>query len=536
MRDQVDVVIVGAGFAGMYAIHTLRGLGLSVRCFDVASDVGGTWYWNRYPGARCDVPSLEYSYSFDAELEQEWEWSERYAPQPEILTYAGHVADRFDLRRDITFETRVDDVVWDEATSRWHVGTDGGHALAARFVVMATGCLSNANRPDITGADDFAGVTAHTGAWPHDGLDVAGKRVGVIGTGSSAIQSIPILAEAAEHLTVFQRTATYSVPALNRPLSDDEVADIKGRYPAFRDANRQQTGAFGSENGRVDAAVADRGVETVVADLEHRWNEVGGFAVLGVANDFVLDPESNAIAAQFVRDKIAGLVDDPDTARKLQPDQVIGCKRLVLDSGYYETFNRPNVDLVHLPDEPIRRITATGVEVGDGDDTAREVELDVLVYATGFDAMTGALLGIDPVGRDGLPLSDAWAAGPTNYLGLQVPGFPNMFTVTGPGSPSVLTNMIMSIEQHIEWIGAAIAAIDAEALTTIEPTPEAADRWVGHVNAIADFTLFPQCNSWYLGANIPGKTRVFMPLLGFPDYVTECDRVVAAGYEGFARA
>ncbi len=534
MRDQVDVVIVGAGFAGMYSIHRFRAAGLSVRCFDVASDVGGTWYWNRYPGARCDVPSLEYSYSFDADLEQEWEWTERYAGQPEILRYAGHVADRFDLRRDITFETRVTDVVWQDDDDRWHVDTSAGHTLAARFVVMATGCLSNANRPNLPGVDDFAGETAHTGNWPHEGVDVAGRRVGVIGTGSSAIQSIPILAEASGHLTVFQRTATYSVPALNRPLTDTEVADIKGRYPTFRAANRQQTGAFGSENERIDMAVADRGVETVVEDLERRWNDVGGFAVLSAANDFVLNGDSNEIAAGFVRDKIASIVEDPDTARKLQPEQVIGCKRLVLDTGYFETYNRPDVDLVHLPDEPIRRITATGIEVGP-DDAARHVELDVIVFATGFDAMTGALLAIDPVGRDGTPLSEAWAAGPTNYLGLQVPGFPNLFTITGPGSPSVLTNMIMSIEQHVEWIDDAIRALDADGLRTIEPTADSAERWVGHVNAIADFTLFPHCNSWYLGANIPGKTRVFMPLLGFPDYVTECNRVVAADYDGFVR-
>jgi cation diffusion facilitator CzcD-associated flavoprotein CzcO len=523
----VDVVIVGAGFAGLYMLHRTRAQGLTARVIEAGDGVGGTWYWNRYPGARCDVESLEYSYSWDDELQQSWEWTERYATQPEILRYIEHVADRFDLRRDITFDTRVTAATLDDATETWRVQTDRGESIAARFVVLATGCLSSANIPDIAGADTFAGDSYHTGRWPHEGVDFTGKRVGVIGTGSSAIQSIPLIAEQAEQLTVFQRTATYSVPAHNRPLDPDEVAEVKARYDELRAANREMSAAFGSRIPRTEQTAIEVSDEDRLATYEQRW-EIGGLPFLGAYTDLLLDPKANETAADFVRDKIREIVDDPEVAELLCPDQVIGCKRLCVDTGYYETFNRPNVRLVDLRATPIEEITALGIR------TSAEVhELDAIVYATGFDAMTGAIARIDITGRGGQRLADAWSAGPRTYLGLQVAGFPNLFTITGPGSPSVLTNMIVSIEQHVEFIAGCIEHLDRTGHRTIEPTVDAQDAWVDFVNAVAGFTLFPTCNSWYLGANVPGKTRVFMPLPGFPMYAEKCEQVVRDGYDGF---
>jgi len=509
-------------------VHRARGLGLDVQGVEAADGVGGTWWWNRYPGARCDVESLEYSYSFDEDLQQEWEWTERYAGQPEILRYAEHVADRFDLRRDIRFGTRVTAATFDEAAQRWRVETDVGEALDARFVVMATGCLSSAMTPAIEGGESFTGATHHTGRWPHEGVDVTGKRVGVIGTGSSGIQSIPVLARDAAELTVFQRTPAYTVPARNGPLDPDELAAVKADYAALREANRQMSVGFGSR-------IPSRGVGALEVDeddrrkeYEARW-ERGGFTFLGSFNDLLLRAEANETAADFVREKIQEAVSDPEVAARLQPDQVIGCKRLCIDTGYYETFNRPNVHLVDLRETPIEAITPAGIRT-----TAGEHALDVIVFATGFDAMTGALNRIDVRGRDGVALRDAWEAGPRTYLGLAVAGFPNLFTITGPGSPSVLTNMIVSIEHHVDWICEAIEALAAGGHATIEATPEAQEAWVDHVNLVAGFTLFPTCNSWYLGANVPGKTRVFMPLPGFPEYAAQCAQVAAAGYPGFA--
>jgi cyclohexanone monooxygenase len=530
MERSVDIAVVGAGFAGMYMVHRARAANLSVQVFEAGTDVGGTWYWNRYPGARCDIESVEYSYSFDNDLQQQWEWNERYAGQPEILTYAQHVADRFDLRRDIQFSTRVTSAIFNEKSNNWRVTTDQGDVLTARFVVFATGCLSSTNVPHFVGADSFTGATYHTGEWPHEGVDFTGKTVGLIGTGSSAIQSIPIIASQAKHLTVFQRTATYSVPARNDTIDKEYVKDVKANYKEFRDQNRQQMGAFGSRIRRSEQSALEVSETERRQEFERRWEE-GGFAFLSSYNDFLLNHYANETVAEFVREKIYSIVKDPDTAKKLLPKQVIGCKRLCLDSGYYETFNRPNVSLVDVSADPIERSTEHGLVAGGEDHT-----FDVLVYATGFDAMTGSLLKIDIRGRNNQPLAEAWEAGPVTYLGLSTAGFPNMFMVSGPGSPSVLTNMIMSIEQHVEWISDCISHIVASGKTTIETTDTEQTQWVAFVNAVADMTLYPSCNSWYLGANVPGKPRVFMPLLGFPTYADKCSDVAAKGYEGFVLA
>ena len=523
----VDLVVVGAGFAGLYMLHRARGLGLDAVVIEAADGVGGTWWWNRYPGARCDVESVEYSYSFDEELQQEWEWSERYAPQPEILRYLEHVADRFDLRRDIRLGTRVTAATWDDDAGRWTVTTDAGDEVVATYVVMATGCLSMPMTPEIPGLEDFAGEVLHTGRWPHDGVDVSGRRVGVVGTGSSAIQSVPILAAAAAELTVFQRTPAYTVPAHNGPLDPEELASIKSDYASLRAANRQMGTAFGARFPPNDGSALAVDEETRQEVYQRRW-EAGGLPFLAAFNDLLIDPAANETAAEFVRGKIHEVVEDPEVAERLSPRQVVGCKRLCVDTGYLATFNRPNVHLVDVAETPIEAVTATGVRTAAG-----EVEVDTLVLATGFDAMTGALARIAITGRDGRRLSDEWEAGPHTYLGLAMDGFPNLFTITGPGSPSVLTNMVVSIEHHVEWIADAIAHLRSSGLGRIEADHDAQERWVDYVNTVAGFTLFPTCSSWYLGANVPGKPRVFMPLPGFPAYAEECARVAAAGYEGF---
>jgi len=527
----VDVVVVGAGFAGMYMLHKLRGLSLRARVFETGDGVGGTWYWNRYPGARCDVESMEYSYGFDDGLQQDWEWTQRYAPQPEIEAYANHVADRYDLRKDITFNTKVASAHFNDTTNMWRVTTDNGESLTARFVVFATGCLSAANTPEIEGRDTFEGVTIHTGRWPKQSPDLTGKRVAVIGTGSSAIQSIPIIAEQCAELTVFQRTATYAVPAWNRPLDPAYVQGLKDSYPEFRREQRTMGAAFGSRmRPGTDQMLLDVPEAERIAELDRRWAE-GGLAFLGGFLDVLLTPEANDYVAEYVRNKIREQVQDPAIAEALSPQQVIGCKRLVVDTGYYATFNRDNVHLVELTKSPITRITPTGIDTVDATH-----DFDVIIYATGFDAMTGALTRIDITGRNGEPLRDAWAAGPRTYLGLGVVGFPNMFTITGPGSPSVLTNMMVSIQQHVEWIGDCLNYLRENNLETIEATQPAQDNWVEYVNSVAAFTLFPTCNSWYLGANVPGKSRVFMPLLGYPPYEEMCTNVAANNYEGFTLA
>jgi cyclohexanone monooxygenase len=526
----VDVVVVGAGFAGLHALYRFREAGWSVQGFEAGGGVGGTWYWNRYPGARCDVASVEYSYSFSDELQQEWVWTERYATQPEILRYLDHVADRFDLRRLIRFETRVEAAVFDDSSGSWDVRTSDGGVTRARFLVMATGCLSTANLPDIPGRDSFVGEVLHTGRWPHQPVEFAGKRVGVIGTGSSAIQAIPVIAGEAAELVVFQRTPNYSVPAHNHPLEPAELAAVKVNYADLRERNRRTMTGFGGwapPPGGSALGISDAARERA---LEERWAD-GGLWFLSVFNDVVFNEQSNDVVAEFVRRKIRAVVTDPAVADRLSPTQTFGCKRLCVDTGYFETFNRPNVRLVDLQETPIEAITPTGVRTASG-----HFDLDTLVFATGFDAMTGTLMRIDIRGRDGVSLQETWAEGPLTYLGLGVPGFPNLFLITGPGSPSVLTNMVTSIEHHVDWISDCLDHLRREGYETIEAGSEAAEEWVAYVNAVADTTLFTTCNSWYLGANIPGKPRVFMPLFGFAPYVATCDDVAANGYRGFKLA
>ena len=525
-ETRLDALIVGAGFAGLYMLHKLRGMGFAARAVDAASGVGGTWYWNRYPGARCDVESMFYSYAFDEDLEQEWEWTERYPSQPEILRYANHVADRFDLRSDIRLETRIASAAYDEAAAGWRVITDAGDVFEARFCIMATGCLSAANTPEFEGLDGFGGRVFHTGRWPHEPVDFTGRRVGVIGTGSSAVQAIQEIARQAAHLTVFQRTAAWVVEAFNRPLPPAEQAETKANYAAIRAAAKKTFGGFNRVmNERSALSVPE---EECRRALEEAWQS-GGIGFLLAYNDFGFSEAANMRAQEFVRDKIRETVKDPATAEKLLPHHVIGCKRLSLGTGYYAVYNRPNVSLVQLGEGGVDRITAGGV-VSEG----AEYPLDDLVLATGFDAMTGALLRIDIRGRGGLALGEAWEAGPRNYLGLMVNGFPNLFTVTGPGSPSVLSNMLPTIEHHVEWIADCLGYLRDRNVREIETSLEAQDRWVEHANAVASKTLRHSCSSWYLGANVPGKPRVFMPYIGgMPAYREKCAAVAAAGYEGF---
>jgi cyclohexanone monooxygenase len=524
----VDAVIVGAGFAGLYMLHRLRGLGLSARVIEAAAGVGGTWYWNRYPGARCDIESLEYQYGFEDELPREWKWTERYASQPEILRYLNHFADRFELQPDIQFETRVTVARFNESTERWDIETDRGERLSAKYCIMATGCLSAPRRPDFKGLDSFEGDWYHTGYWPHEGVDFTGKRVGIIGTGSSAIQSIPIIAAQAAHLTVFQRTANFSVPAYNGPIDPDYERQMTERYTEVRRRARESTGGVvsGIPNEKSALEVSD---EERYQEFESRWRK-GGFAIGGAFADLAIKKEANDTAAEFVRWKIRATVKDPATAELLCPkDYPFATKRLCVDTNYFETFNRDNVSLVDVKSAPIEEITPAGLRTRDA-----EYAFDCLVFATGFDAMTGALLNIDIRGRAGETLQEKWAGGPRTYLGIQVAGFPNLFTITGPGSPSVLSNMIVSIEQHVDWITDCIGYLREHELESIEANTEAQDKWVDHVNEVANSTLFPQANSWYIGANIPGKPRVFMPYVGgVGTYAHKCNEVVANGYEGF---
>ena len=526
--EAYDVVVVGAGFAGMYMLHRLRGQGLSARVYEQGGDVGGTWYWNRYPGARCDVESMQYSYSFSEELQQEWDWSERYAPQPEILNYANHVADRFDLRRDIQFDTRVERAAFDARAKCWSVTTSDGKTVEAQFIVLATGCLSNARKPDIKGLESFKGPVYHTGSWPHEDVDFTGLRVGLIGTGSSGIQSTPVIAEQARHLTVFQRTANFSIPARNAALTDEERNNVRKTYPEIRRFAREiaRNGIFAEQP---DRGALDDSDETRNGKYSARW-ERGGLTFMYVYNNLGLERSANDTAANFVRGKIAEIVKDPETAKLLQPNShPIGTKRICIDTDYFATFNRPNVSLVDIKTNPIEEVTANAVRVA-----GKDHEVDALVMATGFDAMTGSVAKIDISGPGGRTLNEKWAEGPKTYLGLMSAGFPNLFIITGPGSPSVLSNMIVSIEQHVDWIADCLVHMRRQGVATMEASGEAEDKWVAHVNEVAHGTLYPQANSWYMGANIPGKPRIFMPYIGGVGvYRRICDEVAAKGYEGF---
>ena len=525
---QLDVLIVGAGFAGLHLLHRMRAAGLSAHVYEGASGVGGTWFWNRYPGARCDVESMQYSFGWDEDLQQEWKWSERFAGQPEIMKYANHIADRYDLRRGITFNTRITAADFDEATDSWTARTEQGEAIAARYVVMATGCLSTARIPDFPGLKDFKGRTFHTGWWPHHPIDFTGRRVAVVGTGSSAIQSIPVIAEQAAHLTVFQRTPNFSIPTRNGPMDDEYEQWWKTGYAQKRiDARHTRTGIL---NRQSPQKAMETPPEERLDVYETRWQS-GGTSFMGSFADLITSQEANDSAADFVRAKIRQVVQDPEIAELLCPtNHPIGTKRICVDSHYYETYNRANVTLVDVKNAPITHLTETGLAWGEGAFAA----FDDIVFATGFDAMTGTLTRIDIKGRGGETLKDKWEAGPQTYLGLMTAGFPNLFLITGPGSPSVLSNMIVSIEQHVDWITDCLVAMKSRDMATIETTPDAEIAWVAHGNVVAHKTLYPQANSWYMGANIPGKPRVFMPYIGGVDvYRDKCDEVAAQGYEGF---
>jgi cyclohexanone monooxygenase len=528
-RLHVDAVIIGAGFAGMYAIYKLRELGMTVRSFEAGFGVGGTWYWNQYPGARCDVESVEYSYSFSDELQQEWRWTERYAAQPEILRYANHVADRFQLRDDICFNTRVVAAEFDSTVNRWTVRTDKEDVVLAKFVIVAAGCLSVPRMPDFPGRDDFEGELYHTGTWPHGGVDLTGKRVGVIGTGSSGIQVIPQIAKAAAHCTVFQRTPNFSLAAFNRPMEPEFERQYKERYRDHREKARHSSAGIASHplptKGALDDTPEDR---ERVYESGWAWGNTG---FTRIYKDILSDIGANQTMSDFVRRKIRKAVKNPEVAATLTPkDHPIGTKRICLDTDYYETYNRANVTLVDVRKHPIERITPNGIET-----TNQSYPLDAIVFATGYDAVTGALLSID-IGVKGCAttLAEKWRTGPRTYLGVMTADFPNLFLITGPGSPSVLTNMISSIEQHVEWIADCLCFLRSNGLQRIEAERTSEDQWVDHVNSVAETTLFPRAASWYMGTNIPGKPRVFLPYIGgLGKYRAKCDEVARNGYEGF---
>lgn len=525
-----DAVVVGAGFSGLYQLHKLRDeLGLKVRVLEKGDGIGGTWYWNRYPGSRCDSESYYYCFSFNKEIEQEWEWTERYPEHPEIRRYLNFVADRLDLKRDIQLGTEVTGARFDGARNRWTVDTKDGRRFEAQFLIAAVGCLSTANVPAIAGLETFAGQWYHTGAWPHEGVDLTGKRVGQIGTGSTGIQAAPVIAAEAAHLTVFQRTANYSVPARNGPIGPEEVRQRKAGYPEIWAKARAGTNGHPFD-------ISTRAVHSVAAEereaiFEEAWRQ-GGLRFRASFSDILADQAANDTASDFLRRKIGQVVSDPEIAERLTPrDHGFATKRPPIDTEYFETFNRDNVLLVDLKQEPIVAITEGGIRTA-----AHDYELDVIVFATGFDALTGPLLSLNIEAEGGFGLRQAWSEGPRTYLGLQTPGFPNLFTITGPGSPSVLCNMPLAIEQHVDWITDAIGHMRERGLERIEARPEAAESWVAQVDEAANATLLPMASSsWYLGANVPGKPRVFMPYAGgFARYAGICNDVTRDDYRGFA--
>ncbi len=527
---ELDAIIIGAGFSGMYQLLSLRDkLGMKAKVLEAGAGVGGTWYWNRYPGARCDSESHSYMFYFSKEMVNEWEWSERYPQQPEILRYLNHVADRFELRSDILLNTRMSAASYDSGSNRWHVRTEQGQHFVAQFLITAVGCLSSANVPQITGLHDFKGQWYHTGQWPHEGVDFTGKRVGVVGTGSTGIQTIPVVAAQAKHLTVFQRTANYSIPARNAPLTDTFKRYAKEHAEGIRHIMNTNTNAHPFR--MVDRSVTATHPAEREAIMEAAWIK-GGLEFRAAFKDTLLDQEANDIVADFVRKKIRQIVKNPDVADLLTDiDHPFAAKRPPVDSNYFETYNRDNVSLVNLRATPIECITADGIKT-----KGAEYPLDIIIFATGFDAMTGSLLKMDIAGRDGVKLKDYWQAGPRNYLGLQVPGFPNMFTITGPGSPSVLCNLPPAIEQHVNWITDCIRTLRDKGLQRIEATENASDDWCAEVNRAANATLLAQVkHSWYLGANVPGKPQVFMPYAGgFGHYTQICNQVAQDNYKGFS--
>ena len=525
--DRLDAIIVGAGFAGLYMLHSLRQRGKRVRVFDMASDVGGTWYWNRYPGARCDVVSVDYSFSFSDEVQQEWNWTEKYAAQPEILNYAKFVADKLDLKRDIQFDTRVDAMVYDDDTALWTVSTDQGEKLVTRACIMATGCLSIPKDPDIPGLKAFQGPVYFTSRWPQEKVDFAGKTVGLIGTGSSGIQVAPKVAEEAERLLVFQRTPSFTLPARNSPLPRDTLEQVKASYTQRRAAARRHpAGHLRPLTQRTTFSYAE---DERRGEFDGAWQR-GGLDLFGVFGDLLVDEQANEEVARLIYEKIDETVDDPDTAAALKPRRdPLGGRRVCLDTDYYKMFNRDNVDLIDVLTDPIEEAVEDGIRT-----RGNHYPLDALVLATGFDAMTGALLAIDIRGRDGRALRDKWRDGPLSYLGIAIEGFPNLFTITGPGSPSVLTNVIASIEQHVEWITDLIDYMDEHGLCTVEADADAEAAWMRHVYEIAAHTLMIKANSWYIGSNVPGKPRIFMPFAGGLDvYRDTVAEIANDDYRGF---
>lgn len=535
---ELDVVIVGAGFAGLYALYKMRSMGYRVHALEAGSDVGGTWYWNRYPGARCDVPSIEYSFSFDPDLQQEWNWTELMATQPEILAYANHVADRFELRKHIRFNTRVNSACFDESAKSWRVKTDSGDEITARFCIMATGALSEPNMPRVEGYESFKGEVYHTARWPKEPIDLSNKRVGVFGTGSSGIQAIPILAKQSKHLTVLQRTPHFTIPANNKPLTREYIASVKSQYARIREEARHAPEGLcgekysfgGREDGRLDESAPS--VKDSTIQERARLLDQYGFGAIRMFSDLFTDMEANEMLCELFREQVRRIVNDPKTAEGLLPTGYpMGCKRIAFDTDYYATFNRDNVSLIDFRAEPLECLTSNGIRT-----TAAEYEFDCLVYATGFDAMTGALMRMEIVGEGGKRLNDYWADGPRSYLGLQVAGFPNLFTITGPGSPSVLSNVMVSIEQHVEWVAECLGYMDAQDYTVIKASGEAENQWVQEANAVASQTSLaaPSCHSWYLGTNISGKPRMMMPYVGgVGEYRAKCDKVAKDDYAGF---
>jgi cation diffusion facilitator CzcD-associated flavoprotein CzcO len=523
---RVDVLIVGAGFGGLRSLHTFRNMGLSTVILEASDAIGGVWNFNRYPGARCDVESYDYSYRFSEELEQEWRWNERYATQPEILRYINHVADRFDLRRDIKLNARVSRAAFDETTARWRVETEDGRVWNARWVILAVGQLSLPKATTYPGQTDFQGRIIYSAQWPKDVIDFTGKRVAIIGTGSSGVQMTPVIARQAAHLSVFQRTANYSIPAANAPVSEEEDREVKANYRERREAARNSPSGLGFiPNGKSALEVSDEERE---AAFEAAWNRLGfGFAL--TYKDILLNQESNDTASAFSRRKIAEQVDDPVVREKLTPKGFpFGTRRPSVDSGYFQAFNRPNVTLVDISETPIEAITPTGIRTSD-----TEHAFDIIIYATGFDVFTGSLLKPEIIGRNGVTLQEKWSAGPTSFLGLGVNGFPNMFIIVGPGSPSLLSNVLLSAEEQVDWLAALFDHCREAGVNEVEVTAEAERDWVAHVNERAQETLYLKTASYYLGAEMPGKPRVFMPYSGgVRGYRRFLENTAAAGYEG----
>lgn len=525
--DRVDVLIVGAGFAGLRALHTLRGMNLDVELIEASDGIGGVWFHNGYPGARCDVESYDYSYGFSPELEQEWRWSERYATQPEILRYVNHVADRFDLRQHIHLETRMTSAVFDEVTERWTVTAETGRIWSSRYLVLCMGQLSKPKSPDYPGEDGFKGRILHSGEWPKRPVDLAGKRVGIIGTGSSGMQMTPVIAREASHLVVFQRTPNYSIPAANAPVTDAEDRMVKAAYGDRRQQARNSPTGLGFLPNRVSALDASPDERETV--YEAAWNRLGfGFAL--AYYDILLSKPANDTAADFIQRKIAAKVSDPAVRAKLTPSgHPFAARRPSVDSGYFEAFNRENVELADIRETPIIEFTPEGIRT-----TEKLHELDVVIFATGFDAFTGSLLKPEIVGRGGVTLREAWADGPQTYLGVAVAGFPNMLIAAGPGSPSLLSNVLLSIEQHIDWFAGLIAYMDKRGHGTFEAEPDAQRDWVAHVNKRAEETLYMSTNSYYNGAEMAGKPRVFMPYSGgVRGYRRIMERTAEGRYPGF---